>query len=124
MNRFSQFENLGRGIIAQAHAAPIHCLDMHRPERLHRAAIHVGAGAITGMHALAALLFALFLVQFPEAFRVLADFFLVHEPLQPVRKPRPRQTVLVAVDALREATPTPRLDVYRPESSMGFAVIT
>jgi len=107
----------GGGIRPHAHPAPIHRLDVHRPERLDRAIAHVRAAETKAGAPPAALflsLTALLTAQFRLIFRLLAGRFLAGQVAQPATERRRRQTVLTAI--LRPAEPalTPGFDMNQP----------
>ena len=88
----------GGGIRPHAHPAPIHRLDVHRPERLDRAIAHVRAAETKAGAPPAALflsLTALLTAQFRLIFRMLASRFLAGQVVQPTAERRPRQTMLI-----------------------------
>ena len=106
-------------IFANAHAAPIHRLDMHRPEPLDGLVAHIRAHTTTLSLRLLASFFALlttfFTTQYSLIFLVFACSFLASEILQPMRRDVPRQTMLLTIDRLRKTTAAPRFDVNQSE---------
>ena len=108
----------GGGVLPHAHPAPVHRLDVHRPERLDRAIAHVGAHAETKAGAPFPTLFlslaSLLTMQFHLIFRLLAGRFLAGQVVQPATERRRRQTMLTAI--LRPTKPalTPGFDVNPP----------
>ena len=103
------------GVLPHAHPAPVHRLDVHRPERLERAIAHVRAHAETKAGApLPALFLSLALLlttQFRLIFRMFASRFLAGEVLQPTIERCRRQTVLAAIVRQTRPALTPSLDV-------------
>ncbi len=89
------------GVLPHAHPAPVHRLDVHRPERLDRAIAHVRAHAKTKAGAPLPALFlslaALLTTQFRLIFRMLASRFLAGQVAQPATERCRRQTMLTAI---------------------------
>lgn len=77
-------------IFANTHSAPVHGLDMHRPERLRAAVAHVRARAIalplTSLQSFLPLLTALLAAQFRLICHKLACSFLASKMLEPARE--------------------------------------
>ena len=108
----------GGGVLPHAHPAPVHRLDVHRPERLDRAIAHVRAHAETKAGAPLPALFlslaALLTAQFRLIFRLLASRFLAGQVAQPATERCRRQTMLTAILRPTQPALTPGFDVNQP----------
>jgi len=106
------------GVLPHAHPAPVHRLDVHRPERLDRAIAHIRAHAKTKAGAPLPALFLslapLLTTQFRLIFRLFASRFLAGQILQPTIERCRRQTVLAAIVRQTRPALTPSLDVNQP----------
>ena len=106
------------GILANSHAAPVHCFHMHRPERLDctrtDVCAHRIAPLLTPFAVLSPLLAPLFPAQFKQVFRMLTGFFLADEMLHPAAERLNREPVLAAINRAIHPALMPRLDVQRP----------
>ena len=106
------------GVLPHAHPAPVHRLEVHRPERLEGATAHVRAHAETKAGAPPAALFlslaALLTTQFRQIFRLLAGRFLAGQIAQPAPERRRRPTMLTAILRPADPAPTPGFKVNQP----------
>ena len=113
-------------VFANAHSAPVHRLDMHRPERLRAAIAHVCAYAeapsLTSLQSFLPLLTALLAAQFRLIFHKLACSFLASKMLEPARECLLVKSMLTAIFCLRNAAALPRLDVNRPPLASGLVL--
>jgi hypothetical protein len=106
------------GVLPHAHPAPVHHLDVHRPERLEGATAHVRAHAKTKAGALLPALFlslvAPLTTQFRLIFRMPASRFLAGQVVQPATERCRRQTMLTAILRPAKPAPTPGFNVNQP----------
>src|SRR2546430_16342211 len=113
-------------VFANAHSAPVHRLDMHRPERLRAAIVHVCAHTkappLASLQSFFSLLTTLFAAQFRLIFHKLAHSFLASRMLEPARESFFVKSMLMAIFGLRNAAALPRLDVSRPPLRRGFVL--
>jgi hypothetical protein len=93
------------GVLGMPHAAPVHRLHMHAPERPQSDRTIVGARAKAMAYgpsallrpAVAAVASKLFLAQFPQIFRTLAQSFRTYQMAHPLLERRPRKVALAAI---------------------------
>ncbi len=106
------------GVFAHAHPAPVHRLDMHRPERLEGAIALIRAHAKAQTGASPATLFSpfklLLAAQFCLIFRLFAGRFLAGQMVQPAIERALPKSVLAAIVRPIQAALAPRLDVNQP----------
>ena len=107
-----------RGVFANAHAAPVHRLDMHcpeRPERPKRTIAHIRAHAktlaLTPVRPFLALLRTRFSEQLCLRFRMFARCFLAYQVVKPALERTPVEMVMAAIGCARQPALTPRLDI-------------
>ena len=108
----------GGGVLPHAHSAPVHRLDVHRPERLGRAIAHIRAHAKTKAGAPLPALFlslaSLLTTQFRLIFGLLARRFLAGQVARPATERCRRQTMLTAILRPTQPALTPGFDVNQP----------
>jgi hypothetical protein len=117
-----------RGVLGMAHAAPVHRLDMHAPERSksNRFAVRAHAVAIARRPfaslrwPLLALPFKLFAAQFPQVFRAFAQILRANQMAHPPFECRDRKLAPAAIFLRFLMAAIPGRNVCRPVRIVGL----
>lgn len=117
-----------RGVLGMSHAAPVHRLDMHAPERpkSNRFAVRAHAVAIARRPfaslrwTLLALPFKLFAAQFPQVFHAFAQILRAHQMAHPPFECRDRKLAPAAIFLHVLMAGIPGRNVCRPVRVVGL----